>query len=70
MSSSTDRSRRHRERVRDGKIVLGEIALDELALVDLLLARGFLRVRTEDKETITRAFERHVAELLAESGTT
>jgi hypothetical protein len=66
MTAAARRVARHRARTREGKIVLGPIAADELALVDLLIARGFLHARTDDKETITRAFERHLAELLAE----
>jgi hypothetical protein len=69
MTTSSDRSLRHRERQRSGLIVLDPLAADELLLVDLLIARGFLSAPTENKSTITAAFERLLAKLLAESAT-
>ena len=53
------RQRRHRDRDRDGKIVL-HVEVDHVALYEVLLAAGFINGNGDDRAALTAGLQRAV----------
>lgn len=67
MSSVADRMRRHRDRAKQGRIVVG-FEIDECAWHDILTRAGLLNPNSDDRIALSAAMQKFAALVVKDQG--